>query len=206
MKQLLLSLVVGFVLSSPAFAADKVWIDKASELYSVTVTHQGKKVEIKRNQNPKNLINAAYQPTGRGVIAPMNPFAPHAIETIGELEMLQFLVAKEKDSNILVIDSRTPDWVEKGTIPGSINVPYTTLRGDAAGAMDFLETAGVTEDAMLHDFSKAKTLVMFCNGAWCGQSPAAIRTLLKFGYPASKIKYYRGGMQSWESLGLTVVK
>jgi rhodanese-related sulfurtransferase len=55
------------------------------------------------------------------------------------------------------------------------------------------------------DFSHAKTLVMFCNGNWCGQSPAAIRKLLSLGYPAAKIKYFRGGMQSWHALGLTVV-
>jgi rhodanese-related sulfurtransferase len=55
------------------------------------------------------------------------------------------------------------------------------------------------------NFSNAKTLVMYCNGIWCGQSPTAIKKLLDYGYPASKIKYFRGGMQNWESLGLTVV-
>jgi hypothetical protein len=29
--------------------------------------------------------------------------------------------------------------------------------------------------------------------------------LLALGYPAHKIKWYRGGMQSWKSLGLTTV-
>jgi hypothetical protein len=48
--------------------------------------------------------------------------------------------------------------------------------------------------------------VMFCNGMWCGQSPNNIRNLLGFGYPAHKIKWYRGGMQTWEILGLTTVK
>ncbi|HBW06905.1 MAG TPA: sulfurtransferase, partial [Gammaproteobacteria bacterium] len=28
---------------------------------------------------------------------------------------------------------------------------------------------------------------------------------LKYGYPAAKIKYYRGGMNAWKSLGLTTV-
>jgi hypothetical protein len=41
---------------------------------------------------------------------------------------------------------------------------------------------------------------------WCGQSPSNIKTLLKFGYPAHKIKWYRGGMQSWSNLGLNTVK
>jgi len=30
--------------------------------------------------------------------------------------------------------------------------------------------------------------------------------LLKFGYPPEKIKWYRGGMQAWETVGLTTIK
>ncbi len=56
------------------------------------------------------------------------------------------------------------------------------------------------------DFSEAKTLVLFCNGAWCPQSSVNIKTLLKRGYPSSKIKWYRGDMQAWLGFGLTVVK
>ena len=68
------------------------------------------------------------------------------------------------------------------------------------------EKFGAKEMEGLWDYSNAKTLVMFCNGMWCGQSPNNIRTLLKFGYPAHKIKWYRGGMQNWENLGLSTVK
>ncbi|MGD8570515.1 MAG: rhodanese-like domain-containing protein, partial [Gammaproteobacteria bacterium] len=38
------------------------------------------------------------------------------------------------------------------------------------------------------------------------QSPTAIKNLLALGYPAEKIYYYRGGMQAWQSLGMTVYK
>ncbi|RUM76239.1 MAG: rhodanese-like domain-containing protein, partial [Sulfurovum sp.] len=62
------------------------------------------------------------------------------------------------------------------------------------------------DTSKVFDFSNAKTLVMFCNGMWCGQSPASIAALRKFGYPAEKLKYYRGGMQDWHILGLTTVK
>ncbi len=40
---------------------------------------------------------------------------------------------------------------------------------------------------------------------WCGQSPRAVKGLLALGFPPEKILYYRGGMQAWQSLGLTVV-
>lgn len=55
------------------------------------------------------------------------------------------------------------------------------------------------------DYSNAKDILLWCNGMWCGQSPRAIKNLLKQQYPANKIYYYRGGMQSWQILGLTVV-
>ena len=60
----------------------------------------------------------------------------------------------------------------------------------------------VKSNEELMDFSECKTAVMFCNGMWCGQSPNNIRNLLKFGYPAHKIKWYRGHAD-WEILGLT---
>jgi rhodanese-related sulfurtransferase len=55
------------------------------------------------------------------------------------------------------------------------------------------------------DFSGAKTVILWCNGSWCGQSPRAIRGMIKHGYPKDKIKYYRGGMQAWQALGLTTI-
>jgi hypothetical protein len=42
---------------------------------------------------------------------------------------------------------------------------------------------------------------------WCGQSPSNIKDLVnKFKYPVDKIKWYRGGMQDWEILGLSTAK
>ena len=210
MKPTLSLLLAGLLVWSASIAADPVGIspDKAY----VNVKHRGKTVRIERNQDNKNTVRADYALTSR----PCPPFcirpivlAP-GIETIGELEMLDYLVAAgDSENNILVVDSRTPDWVAKGTIPGSINIPWTTLKEDTS---DPLTISGILTDQFgasfaddLWDFSGAKTLVMFCNGMWCGQSPRNILTLLKFGYPAHKIKWYRGGMQDWELLGLTTV-
>ena len=55
------------------------------------------------------------------------------------------------------------------------------------------------------DFSHAKDLLLWCDGPWCDQSPRAIHGLISAGYPAEKLYYYRGGMQMWQSLGLTTV-
>jgi rhodanese-related sulfurtransferase len=216
MKSLLLasSLVALSLALTPAHAADDMKVKITGSLGSVTVKHNGKDVVIQRNQNTENTINPAFAKTSRECppfcVNPMQ-LAP-GVETIGELEMLTYLKNMSAgDNSILVIDSRTPDWVERGTIPGAVNIAWTKLNpAKGASPLDISDIMtkdfGVKEMEGLWDYSAAKTLVMFCNGAWCGQSPNNIQNLLKFGYPADKIKWYRGGMQNWESLGLTVVK
>ncbi len=198
-------------ISSPLAWAEPVGI--TASLSSAEVIHAGKPVRIERNQDNKNTIDADYALTSRACppfcIKPIKLAV--GVETIGELEMIDYLVAASKaDSKVLVIDSRTPSWVAKGTIPGSVNIPWTLLK---EGSSDPLTIAGILEDRFgakdeddLWNFSEVKTLVLFCNGMWCGQSPANIKTLLKYGYPADKIKWYRGGMQNWHVLGLTTIK
>ncbi len=204
--------VLLILLASAAAAALDVNI--TADLEYVDVMHNGRSVRIMRNQDPKHTISERYAYTSRNcppfciqpaVIAP-------GVETIAELEMLQYLKqASTADASVLVIDSRTPDWVGNGTIPGSINIPWTLL--DTGAGADPFQVAdilqqrfGVKNREGLWDFSAARTLVLFCNGNWCGQSPANIRSLLALGYPAERLKWYRGGMQNWEMLGLTVVK
>jgi len=202
------------IASSPFAMADKLAVQITKELASVTVTHNGKKVTIKRDQNQKATVNSNFAKTSRKC----PPFCiqpstlASGVETIGEVEVLHYLKKMtDGDKSILVIDSRTPDWVKKGTIPGSVNLPWTKLNpakgADPISIGEIMTTQfGVKEMEGLWDFSNAKTLVMFCNGMWCGQSPNNIKNLLKFGYPADKIKWYRGGMQNWSNLGLTTVK
>ena len=187
-----------------------IWGDQME----VTVTHNGTSTDITRNQDNKNTVNPAFAKTSR----PCPPFciqpavlAP-GVETIAERELMHYAeMMSNGDSSIIVIASRTPNWVAKGTIPSAINVPWTSLNpAKGATPIDIAEIMqsvfNVTESEGLFDFSDAKTAVMFCNGMWCGQSPNNIKNLLKFGYPAHKIKWYRGGMQDWEILGLSTAK
>ena len=174
---------------------------------SIDAQHNGKTIKLTRNQDKKNEIDDFYRNTSRGTIQSMHPFKPHQVETIAEREMIDYIKkASAGDKSILIVDSRTPSWVEmSGLIPGAINIPYTKFE-DTDDAVEIMEEKfGVLVGDTL-SFSHSKTLVMYCNGAWCGQSPMAIKKLLSIGYPAANIKYYRGGMQSWASLGLTVVK
>lgn len=184
-----------------------------ADLASVDIMHLGRMVTIMRNQNQENAINPEYAKTARKCppfcIQP-SELAP-GVKTIAELEVLHFLKnISDGDASMLVIDSRTKAWVEKGVIPGTVNIPWDTLdigKSDPVAVQHILANQlGVRQHDGFLDFDQAKTLVLFCNGSWCGQSPTTIKGLMKIGYPAHKILWYRGGMQDWESLGLTTLK
>lgn len=201
------------MVSGNALAADlAVGITRSMAKFEGTVN--GKPVTIMRDQNQSNTVTPAFSKTSRKCppfcIQPAS--LGSGVETIGELELIAYVKRMaDGDEGVLLIDSRTPDWVARGTIPGAINVPWTKLN-PAKGADPisigeiFTGTFGARELEGLWDFGEAKTLVLFCNGAWCGQSPNNIKNLMRFGYPADKIKWYRGGMQDWEILGLSTVK
>ena len=174
---------------------------------------------ISRNQNTKATIHKAFTKTSRPCppfcIQPTHPFAPAKVDTVTELDVIHAVRRiTEGDKSVMVIDARTPVWStakKGGTIPNSVNIPFNQLNSkaiakDPDAVIDILTGQfGVTEQDSIFNFSKAKTLYLFCNGLWCGQSPAAIRALLSLGYPDSKLKYYRAGMNSWHSLGLKTV-
>jgi rhodanese-related sulfurtransferase len=176
-------------------------------ILNVDVKYDGKSIGITRVQDKKNEIVPFYRKTTRGTIQAMHPFEPHAVETIGEREMIGYIQKMSVgDHSILIVDSRTPAWVQRsGMIPGAVNIPFTKFSDDAV-TLEIMEDDFDVITGDTFNFSNAKTLVMYCNGNWCGQSPTAIRKLLSMGYPAAKIKYFRGGMQSWAALGLTVVE
>jgi len=224
------SFILGILISSPAHAL-KVNISRT--LSNVKTAHNGKVVRIQRIQDQENLLTGGYTKTSRNCppfcVQPMQ--VARGVNTVGELEVLAFIQNKVNNGTGVLIDARTPSWFKKGTIPGSINIPFTTFNNDSSDLIKVsaLTKLGVTTkvaadeksliDQMMSlisddsidaqnkwDFSKAKDVLIWCNGMWCGQSPRAIRGMLALGYPASKIFYYRGGMQAWKSLGLTTVE
>jgi len=198
--------------SEGLFDLDSLKVKITPTLPYAEIRHGGEEVLLMRHQDPGHTIEAPYQKTARPCppycVQPMQ-IAP-GVETIGEVETIDYLKrAEEAPREVMVIDSRTTEWVQRGTIPGSVNIPYTRLDPAYAAPNEIaeilqLEFGAVAADG-LWDFANVKTLVFFCNGAWCGQSPTNIKALLGLGYPAHKLKWYRGGLQDWEQLGLTTV-
>jgi rhodanese-related sulfurtransferase len=179
----------------------------------VEIPVKGETVRIERNPDPFNTIAPDYALTARRCppfcVQPMQ-LAP-GVETIGELELLDYLRrATAPDADVLVVDSRDGTWpARSGVIPGAVIIPWQELfleKGDREHIAALLEDRfGAQRDGPLWSFAQARTLVFYCNGPWCGQSPTNIRSLLALGYPAHKLKWYRGGMQAWKALGLTTV-
>ena len=215
-KALILSVLIGgMALSNPLFAENQI----APGLQSVDVMHKGKSVNINRSDDKNAKMPEAYARVSRHC----PPFCvqpasiAQGVDSVGELEVLGYLKRiANGDRTIMVVDSRTPEWVRRGTIPGSVNVPWNQINVDVQGSFEIAAEAETLADILQKqfgaqlvdgkwDFRNAKTLVLFCNGIWCPQSGANIQTLLNLGYPAYKLKWYRGGMQDWVSVGLTTV-
>ncbi|MDO5528594.1 MAG: rhodanese-like domain-containing protein [Paracoccus sp. (in: a-proteobacteria)] len=188
-------LIAALGLASPSLA-DAPRVGITSDIASVTVETPDGPVEISRVQDEGATLGEDWSQIARDCppfcIQPMQP--AEGTHTIGELELLDAL----QDPDFIVVDSRTPDWYVTGTIPGSINIPYSN-------AVEMMGQLGCEPDFDgMFDCEEAKKTVLFCNGLWCGQSPTAMRAMINAGFPADRLYYYRGGMQSWRLLGLTV--
>ncbi|EIF51716.1 MULTISPECIES: rhodanese-like domain-containing protein [Sulfurovum] len=141
----------------------------------------------------------------KGKILPMQ--LHEDIDTYGELEVLAFMKEMQENDSMMLIDGRKQVWYDYRTIPGAINMPFHHFKERKSFEFEFeheIRRLGVkiNEDDTF-DFTKAKTITIFCNGPWCSQSVAMIIALLDIGYPPEKIKWYRGGMQTWLAAGMT---
>lgn len=186
--------ILGLALIATSAAAQEGAVNIRKDRPSVTVPTRSGSLEISRIQDNAHELTGEWARTSRPCppfcIQPMTP-AP-GVTTIGELELMDMLEAGQ-----MVVDSRTTEWFDKGSIPGAINMPYTE-------AVDRLGELGCEVDFDGWTCEEAVPVAMFCNGPWCGQSPSAIRRMIEAGFPADKIFYYRGGMQAWRLLGLSV--
>lgn len=232
-----LLLVAVLTIPVQSFAEDRVRSAEAPEfipLYKgkpyLHVIHEGRSIKVQRVQDPDYELKGYFAKTARKC----PPFCIQAVEaapgvrTIGEREVFEFMETRLRDGSGVLVDARTRSWFSKGTIPGSVNYPFTLFAkglDDPAVVEALTEFGGKPRDeigtveALLEkwdwvdaryktdawDFTDAKDLVLWCNGPSCGQSPRAIRTLVEMGYPSDKISYYRGGMQIWQLWGLTTV-
>lgn len=195
MRRTIMSLCFATLAAATAATAQPVGI--TPDMMSATIQTDQGPVEIARNQDTENRLTGDFALTSRPCpnfcIQPMTP--AEGVTTIGELELIEMLQAEDA----VVMDGRIRSEFEAATIPGAISVPYTEAAdrlGEFGCEVDF--------DGYICEGDLPR-VVLFCNGPWCGQSPTAARRMIEAGFPAERIYYYRGGMQVWQSLGLTTV-
>jgi len=205
--KLLSSLALSSVLATSAMGLEVNLTDK---LPYVDIDVDGKNIRIKRIQDTNHKLKNSYTKTSR----PCPPFCVQkiepikGIETVSELDVINFLKNQVANNTGLLIDARLPQWYMQGTIPGALNVPFSVLSISLGSKYidQMLELFGAEKKSGKWDFSNAMELLIFDNGPWCQQAVAAMKNLIKLGYPKDKIKYYRGGMQYWQILGITLMK
>lgn len=223
----MIKIILGsLVLASSIFAVDlqtsgvEVKFKNSKDEQKTVVIKREKKEECKDVAfDPKVVYGGEHQASDsvsanckRAFVTYMGKISPikysDKVETFGEIEVLDFIEKSKTDKNMLLVDSRTENWFYHETIPTAVNIPYIyTKKSQYPDEFEeYMEILGVTKVDGKYNFANAKTVLMFCNGAWCGQSPESMKELIAIGYPEEKLKWYRGGMQSWLSLGLTTVK
>lgn len=147
-----LLIVLASALPATLLAADN---RISADIESMDVMHNGQTVTIQRGHDRDAILPAMFQKTDRGCppfcVQPI--VALPGVGTIGELEMLDYLNRKSKgDDSILVVDSRTPDWVMRGTIPGAMNIPWNKISSDAAGTFETPEQADSFRQILADEF------------------------------------------------------
>ncbi len=175
----------------------------------VDVDVNGENIRIQRIQDMKHKLKNSYTKTSRPtppfMIQPYEPIK--GVQTVSELDVINFLKDQVSENEGLLIDARMPKWYNRGTIPGALNVPFSILGGEGNPYIDqIFSLFGVEKDGKKWNFDDAQTLLIFDNGPWCQQGVTEMKYLIHLGFPKDKILYYRGGMQFWQILGLTTLK
>ena len=196
--------IIGSILLSTVLVVGGVNITK--DLESIVIKEDNKNIKIQRIQDTKHRLTSSFTKTSRECppfcIQPMNI---GKVKTIGEIELLKYIKEMQKDdSDMLLIDARTRDWYREGSIPTTINLPFTMLKKGSKYLKKILKLLGAKEIDGKWNFDKVPTMIIFSNGIWDEQATEEIKTLVSLGCPEDKILYYRGGMQNWNILGLTV--
>lgn len=194
-------LAVGcFVAATASGAQEHITEAKASFIFN------GERVKIARD-NPRMVQTAArFAAAGDGCgapcIAPMQ--VAEGVATLGETEVLAFLVGEVAANEGLMVDARAPQDRATGYIPGSVSLPHSTVAEGNGFRDDILRALGARELDGIFNFADARQLLVYDTGPSTDDAGALVRNLLAAGYPAAKIKYYRGGMQVWSVLGFSI--
>jgi hypothetical protein len=198
-------IIIGLLLLGSFLNATDVKITEDLEAI-VIQDDNNRDIKIERIQDTKHRLTSSFSKTSREC-PPfcVQPMHIGGVKTIGELELLEYIKEMQKDdSDMLLIDARIRYWYTEGTIPTAINLPFTMLKKNSKYLSKILKLLGAKKSGDKWNFDKVPTMIIFSNGIWDAQATKSIKSLIALGCPEDKILYYRGGMQNWNILGLTV--
>ncbi len=161
-----------------------VKIDKEASYFYVN--DRGQKVKVMRIQDTGNRLTDDFTKTSRECppycIQPIE--AAKGVRTIGEVELKKLV----NEPNVLLIDARRNAFFVLEALPRAVNIPKEK-----------------SVDPKLLKSLGNKELIIYGNGPWSPEATEFIRNIVRLGYPAEKIRYYRDGLQGWKLLGFTTV-
>ncbi|MGJ8615838.1 MAG: rhodanese-like domain-containing protein [Sulfitobacter sp.] len=168
----------------------------------------GERVQIERD-NPNVARFAAHfsasgETCGAPCIAPM--VVADGVVTLGETDVLQFLMTEVAGNKGLMVDARMPEDRAGGYIPGSVSLPFATLDAKNEFKNDILRALGAREFDGIFNYTDARELLVYDKGPSSDDAGRLVKNLLAEGYPKEKIRYYRGGMQVWSVLGFSIAE
>lgn len=196
----------------------------------VFVVHNGRSIRVERDVfdslkariNIRGVLLQQSDSCPPFCLQPMQFDIP--VETVGEREIIDFMLHQLRDNSGVLVDVRSRQEYDTATIPGSVNffiqdiqkgsgdVKFDAMlesfgakkRENVDSFTHFMETIGLKDGNMVTDtwdFSEAKELIVWTNSSINKISVDSIKLLYEAGYPASKLKWYRGGLASWQYWG-----
>jgi rhodanese-related sulfurtransferase len=127
------------------------------------------------------------------------------VETVGELKTLDFIKSLQYQKNRILVDARSVSEYKKSTIPGAVNIPHVMIDTKSKLRNEVLNLLGAKKLQKKWYFRNIQKMLIFDNGILDDQATKMIERLIAVGYPQKEILYYRGGLNSWKSLGLTIL-
>jgi rhodanese-related sulfurtransferase len=117
------------------------------------------------------------------------------VQEVTTAELQQIL----KDQSAVVLDTRPYLEWSVSHVPGALNVAAKP------GVPIALYTSDVAEIGRLVDGDRFQSLVLYCNGPYCGKSKRVAGELLKAGY--TNVRRYQLGAPVWRALvGIMVIE
>lgn len=178
----------------------------------VEVRHEGEIITVMRNQDQAHNISEYYAKTSRA--CPPNCITPmqidERVQTVGELEIIYYL-SQNTNFNFkdVLVDVRDESRYLTGTIPGAKHLPFTEFSEDnedrEKNIEEWFKKFNGFKGKEGWEFRNAQGLVLFDDGPWDNKAGLVIKTLLDNGYLPQAIRWYRGGMQDWNIVGMTTV-